>query len=168
MRVCLLSCYSVSESLWSYGLWSTRLLCEKAEWMKVAQSCPTPYNPMDNTAHGTLQARILEWVSLSLLQGIFPTQGSNPSPTLQADSLPTELWGKPMRKQRFRAFKHPAQDHVAILFQFYLFIFCSVISHHGCVQASHCRDFSCCRVWALGYVGPSWTSDGIHVPCNGR
>ena len=25
-----------------------------------------------------LQARILEWASLSLLQGIFPTQGSNP------------------------------------------------------------------------------------------
>ena len=25
-----------------------------------------------------LQARILQWVSLSLLQGIFPTQGSNP------------------------------------------------------------------------------------------
>ena len=33
---------------------------------------------MDYTVHGTLQARILEWVSLSLLQGIFPTQGSNP------------------------------------------------------------------------------------------
>ena len=28
--------------------------------------------------HGVLQARILEWVSLSLLQGIFPTQGSKP------------------------------------------------------------------------------------------
>ena len=55
-----------------------------------------------------------------------------------------------LRKQRFRAFKHPAQDHRAILFQFYLFIFCSVISHHCWVQASHCRDFSCCRVWALG------------------
>ena len=32
----------------------------------------------------------------SLLQGIFPTQGSNPGlPTLQADSLPAELQGKP-------------------------------------------------------------------------
>ena len=29
-----------------------------------------------------------------LLQGIFPTQGSNPSLALQADSLPTELKGK--------------------------------------------------------------------------
>ena len=33
--------------------------------------------------------------SLSLFQGIFPTQGSNPSPALQVDSLPTELSGKP-------------------------------------------------------------------------
>ena len=32
----------------------------------------------------------------SLLQGIFPTQGSNPeSSTLQADSLPAEPQGKP-------------------------------------------------------------------------
>ena len=50
--------------------------------------------------HGILQARILEWVSLSLLQGIFSTQGLNPgiepgSLSLQADSLPTELSGKP-------------------------------------------------------------------------
>ena len=35
--------------------------------------------------------------SLYLLQGIFPTQGSNPGlPALQADSLPTELPGKPI------------------------------------------------------------------------
>ena len=33
---------------------------------------------MDNTVHGILQARILGVGSLSLLQGIFPTQGSNP------------------------------------------------------------------------------------------
>ena len=32
--------------------------------------------------------------SLSLLQRIFPTQESNQSPALQADSLPTELSGK--------------------------------------------------------------------------
>ena len=42
--------------------------------------------------HRILQARILEWVSHSLLQGIFPSQGSNKprSPALQADSLPSE------------------------------------------------------------------------------
>ena len=33
--------------------------------MKVAQSCPTLCDPMDNTVHGILQARILEWVAFS-------------------------------------------------------------------------------------------------------
>ena len=42
--------------------------------VKVAQSCLTLCNP-----GRILQARILKWVgSLSLLQGIFPTQGLNP------------------------------------------------------------------------------------------
>ena len=45
---------------------------------KVAQSCRTLCDPMDYTVHGILQPRILEWLSHSLLQGIFPTQGSNP------------------------------------------------------------------------------------------
>ena len=40
--------------------------------------CLTLCNPMDYMVHGILQAGILEWVSLSLLQGIFPTQGWNP------------------------------------------------------------------------------------------
>ena len=45
----------------------------------VTQSCLTLCDPMDFTVRGILQARILEWVgSLSLLQGIFPTQGLNP------------------------------------------------------------------------------------------
>ena len=53
----------VSDSLWPHGLQS-------------------PWNsPGQNTGVG----------SLPLLQGIFPTQGSNPDlPTLQADSLPAE------------------------------------------------------------------------------
>ena len=43
--------------------------------MKITQSCPT----LCDTVHGILQARILEWVAfLFLLQGILPTQGSNP------------------------------------------------------------------------------------------
>ena len=48
----------------------------------VAQSCPTLCDPMDcnppgSSVHGILQARILEWVAVPLLQRIFPTQGSN-------------------------------------------------------------------------------------------
>ena len=46
--------------------------------MKVTQSCPTLCYPMDYTVHGILQARILEWISCSLLQGIFLIQGLNP------------------------------------------------------------------------------------------
>ena len=50
----------------------------------VAQPCPTLCNPMDcslpgSSVLGILKARILEWVAICLLQGIFPTQGSNPS-----------------------------------------------------------------------------------------
>ena len=46
--------------------------------VEVTQSCPTLCNPMDYTVHGTLQARVLQWVvAIPLLQGIFPTQGWN-------------------------------------------------------------------------------------------
>ena len=51
--------------------------------MLVAQSCLTlcgllDCSPPGSSVHGILQLRILEWVAISLLQGIFPTQGSNP------------------------------------------------------------------------------------------
>ena len=50
---------------------------------KVTQSCLSLCNPMDcnlpgSSVHGTLLARILEWIPHSLLQGIFLTQGSKP------------------------------------------------------------------------------------------
>ena len=57
--------------------------------MNVAQSYPTPCDPMDHIVHGILQARILAEVA-------FPSPGIEPrSPTLQADSLPAEPQGKP-------------------------------------------------------------------------
>ena len=46
--------------------------------VKVAQSCLTLCDPVGYIVHGIFQARILEGVSVSLLQGIFPTRGSNP------------------------------------------------------------------------------------------
>ena len=49
----------------------------QVEEMKVAPWFPTLWDPMDYTVHGILQARILEWIT-SLLQEIFPTQGSDP------------------------------------------------------------------------------------------
>ena len=39
---------------------------------------PTLCDPMDYTAHGILQARILEWGAFPFSRGIFPTQGLNP------------------------------------------------------------------------------------------
>ena len=44
------------------------------------QSCPTlrPYRLQAPRVHGILQARMLQWVASALLQGIFPTQESNP------------------------------------------------------------------------------------------
>ena len=50
---------------------------------------------MDYTAHGILQARILEWVAFLFSRDI-PNPGIKPrSPALQADSLPAEPQGKP-------------------------------------------------------------------------
>ena len=45
---------------------------QQGEKVIAAQSCPTPCNPMDYTDQNTGVG------SLSLLQGIFPTQGLNP------------------------------------------------------------------------------------------
>ena len=67
----------------------------------VAQSCPTPCDPMDDSppgssVHGILQARILEWVAISFSRDL-PDPGVKPrSPTLQADSLPFKLPRKPL------------------------------------------------------------------------
>ena len=63
--------------------------------VKVIQSCLTLCDPMEYTAHGILQARILEWVAVSFSRDL-PNPGIKPrSPTLQVDSLPAELPGKP-------------------------------------------------------------------------
>ena len=69
----------------------------------VTQSCPALlrphglHNPWNSSEQNTGVG------SLSLLQGIFPTQELNwGSPALQADSLPTELSGKPHNLPRHR------------------------------------------------------------------
>ncbi len=69
--------------------------------MLVAQLCLTLCNPVDcsppgSSVHGILQARILKWGCHFLLEGIFPTQGSN-SQLLhwQVDSLPLSHQGSP-------------------------------------------------------------------------
>ena len=49
----------------------------------IAESCPTPCDPVDcslpgSSVHGILQARIQEWPAMPFFRGICPTQGSNP------------------------------------------------------------------------------------------
>ena len=69
----------------------------RAMWL---QSYPTLCDPVDCSSpsfsiHGIFQARILEWVAI-LSPGDLPNPGVEPgSPTLQADSLPSEPPGKP-------------------------------------------------------------------------
>ena len=58
--------------------------------MKVAQLCPTLCDPMDYAVHGILQARILAWVAFLPNPRIEPR-----SPTLQVETLPAKLQGKP-------------------------------------------------------------------------
>ena len=70
---------------------------------KSFQSCLTLCNPMDcsppgSSVYGILQARILQWVAIALLQGIFLTQRSNPclltSPELAGGFFTTSAtWG---------------------------------------------------------------------------
>ena len=51
--------------------------------LRACSSCltlcdPTDCSPPDSSVRGISQARILGWVAISFLQGIFPTQGWNP------------------------------------------------------------------------------------------
>ena len=63
--------------------------------MNVAQSCLTLYELVNHTVHGILQARIPEWVAFPS-PGDLPNPGIEPrSPTLPADSLPSEPQGSP-------------------------------------------------------------------------
>ena len=59
--------YWLGQSLWLCGSQQT---VENSEFSSVAQSCPTLCDPMDCilpgfSVHGILQARILEWVTIS-------------------------------------------------------------------------------------------------------
>ena len=64
----------------------------------VGQLCPSLCNTMDcsppgSNVHGTHQARKLEWVAIPFSRGFLDPGIKHRSPTLQADSLPSELQG---------------------------------------------------------------------------
>ena len=110
--------------------------------MKVTQSCPTLRDLMDYTVHTILQARIVEWVAFSLLQGIFPTQGSNPGLT-QMDSLPDEPQGKP---------KNTGVGSLSLLQ-------CIFLTHESNQGVLHCRQI----LYQLSYQGTEMlTNNALH------
>ena len=82
------------------GMFCTCLLGLFGVWKWKSLSCVRALcDPIDNTVHGILQARILEWVAIPFSRDL-PKTGSEPrSPAVQADSLPTDLWGKPLVAQ---------------------------------------------------------------------
>ena len=64
----------------------------------VAQLCPTLCDPMncsppDSSVQGIRQARILEWLAMPFSRGSSPAGTEPRSPSLQADSLPSECCG---------------------------------------------------------------------------
>ena len=73
--------------------------------MLSLQSCLTLSDPMDcsqpgSSVHGILQARILEWVAMPSSRGSSYPGIESRSPTLQADSLPSEPPEKPYVESR--------------------------------------------------------------------
>ena len=88
-----------------HGVFTAALLVVAKAWKQpmkvtVAQSCPTPCDPMDcsqpsSSFHGISKARILEWFPFPPPVDL-PNPGIEPgSPALQTGSLPSELPGKP-------------------------------------------------------------------------
>ena len=65
------------------------------EKVKVTQSCLTLCDPMDYTVHGTLQARILEWVAFRFSRGSSQSRGQTQASRTVDRFLPAEPQGKP-------------------------------------------------------------------------
>ena len=67
--------------------------CLKVKVAQRVQLC----DPMDYTVHGILQAQILEWIAYPFSSGSSDPGIELGSSALQADSLPAELTGKPIK-----------------------------------------------------------------------
>ena len=103
-----------SLPIWSFI--SSFMNCLPWLWVSEAtQSCPTLCGPVDcnppgSSIHVILQARILEWLAISFARDL-PNPGIEPrSPALQADSLLTELQGKPSTQD-----KYPRETHIQVI-----------------------------------------------------
>ena len=56
---------------------------------------PMDFSPPSSSVYGISQARIQEWVAISFFRGSSRPRDRTPSPTLQADALPSEPPAKP-------------------------------------------------------------------------
>ena len=80
----VLSCSVVSDSLW-----------------------PLDCSPPGSSVHGILQARIPKWVAIPFSRGSFHPRDQTRSPTMQADSLLSDLPGKLTTISRRACYKYP-------------------------------------------------------------
>ena len=114
-----------------------------------AQSCLTLCDPMDcsppgSSVHGILQARILEWVAISFLQGNFPTQGLNMCLLhWQVDSLPLSHLGSLYLCHNFFLkelwMKHQSCSILMKLLGRYIYVFFKKIDAWFFSQRSWCK-----------------------------
>ena len=77
------SSHSQQKLFWTFTTLTEPHLSSACVWAKSLQSCLTLCDPMDrslpgSSVHGDSPGRNTRAVCHSLLQGIFPTQGSNP------------------------------------------------------------------------------------------
>ena len=120
-----------------------RARAPQQEKVNVTQSCPTLCDPIDYTVHGILQAGIVQWKYLSLLQGIFPTQGLNPVSRIAGSFFPAEPPGKP---------KNTGVGSLSLLQR----IFPTQESNRGLL---HCRQI----LYQLSYQGSPTTREGTSM-----
>ena len=72
-------------------------------------------SPPGSSVHEILQARILGWVAISFSRGSSQPKDQTRSPVLQADSLPTELQGKPFIYIHIYIYIHISQNNIYII-----------------------------------------------------
>ena len=83
-----------------WAIWYDLLVCARVH--AVSQSCPTLCDPMDcslpgSCIHGMLQARILEWVTISYSRGSSPPRDRTCVPYIAGVFFTAEPPGKPWK-----------------------------------------------------------------------
>ena len=70
------------------------------------------FSPPGSSVHGSFQARVLEWVAISFSRDLSDPGIKPGSPELQADTLLTELPGKPAFVGEFFTTESPGNTHM--------------------------------------------------------